>query len=287
MKRRRTVINDSLDESLIDNVQLKQKELQILSAFIAVCDELNLKYFLAGGTLLGAIRHKGFIPWDDDIDVCMPRDDYDLFLKNAYKYLPEHLFVQTHYSDPDYRQPFAKIRDSNTTYIETSSQMLNINHGIFIDIFPIDGLPDNNRKINHLLRYKKVVMTYLGKDYYPRTFRRAVFGFIAKCLLFAKTPQSALCRFEVKIKKYSYTECKKTILYGGAWGKKEIHDKDLYGDGATATFEGLKVVVPANYDCYLTELYGDYMKMPPIEKRIGHHFCCRFDLNQSYKKAGE
>ncbi|MDR2410347.1 MAG: LicD family protein, partial [Bacteroidales bacterium] len=120
-------------------------ELDILKEFIKVCNKYNLRYFADGGTLLGAIRHKGFIPWDDDIDIAMLREDYDKLVKIGPKEFKHPYFFQTPYTDKYYYQGHAKIRNSNTTGISRHEFNKKFNRGIFIDIFPLDNIPDHNR----------------------------------------------------------------------------------------------------------------------------------------------
>lgn len=122
--------------------QLKVVELEMLKEFISVCKKLNLRYYALGGTLLGAVRHKGFIPWDDDIDIGMPRADYEIFIRKAQTLFPDHLFIQSIHSENDYLMCFAKLRNSHTTFIESSLRDFKINHGIYIDIFPLDFYPE-------------------------------------------------------------------------------------------------------------------------------------------------
>lgn len=124
--------------STIDMDKLKKCEVEILKEFLFACKVLNLQYYVIGGTLLGTVRHKGFIPWDDDIDVGMPRQDYNVFVREGQKHMNSRFFVQTHESDPEYLNGFAKVRDSGTTFIETSAKNAKINHGIYIDVFPLD-----------------------------------------------------------------------------------------------------------------------------------------------------
>ena len=126
--------------------KMQEVEIDLFKAFIEVCQKLQLKYYLLGGTLLGAVRHKGFIPWDDDIDVGMPRKDYEIFIQKAQDLLPEHYFVQTLYSEPTIPYNFCKIRNSNTTFVEYSIKKLNINHGVYIDVFPLDGYPNDKKE---------------------------------------------------------------------------------------------------------------------------------------------
>lgn len=131
----------SLNEQ--QRAELKKCQLEMLKAFAAVCEKLGISYFLDGGTLLGAVRHKGFIPWDDDIDVGMLRADYERFFAEGQALLPEHYFIQNISTDPQYTANFAKMRDSRTTYIETTLGRKRINHGVFIDIFVLDYYPEN------------------------------------------------------------------------------------------------------------------------------------------------
>ena len=283
MKNKREIL-PTIDDSLIDKDELIQKELDIVKAFIALCEKHHLRYYAAGGTCLGAIRHQGFIPWDDDMDLSMPRSDYDKFLQLAPKELPGKYFVQTYLSDPDFREPFAKIRDSETTFVETYNQRLEINHGIWVDIFPIDGIPNSKCKLKRILFFKKLVRGYVGKDYYPRSFTRKVGARLCQILLFTRNTQKTLMRLDKKCKKYPFDKCEKTILYGGTWGLKEIHSRSTYEDGVKVKFENLMISVPKEYDTYLKELYGDYMKLPPKEQQVGRHLCSVCDLKKSYKE---
>jgi lipopolysaccharide cholinephosphotransferase len=118
-------------------------ELAMLGEFIRICQKYSLRYYLIGGSALGAVRHSGFIPWDDDIDIGMPRVDYEKFLSVAQAELDADLFLQTHKTDPAYPFSFAKIRNSKTTFIQSDSSHLQMNHGVYIDIFPLDGYPSS------------------------------------------------------------------------------------------------------------------------------------------------
>ena len=128
----------------------------MLQEFIDVCTVLNLKYYALGGTLLGVVRHRGFIPWDDDIDVGMPRADYEIFIAKAQMLLADGYFLQTFKTDKEFPANFAKIRNNNTTFIETSIGHLHVNHGVFIDVFPLDYYPN---KMIWLFNLKKQLLT--------------------------------------------------------------------------------------------------------------------------------
>jgi len=159
IKKKPSMLMDKKEKSLVEvtSLQLKKMqklELQALEEFISLCQNLGLTYYLLGGTMLGAVRHKGFIPWDDDIDVGMPRKDYDTFVNQAQKYISSNYYVQTHKSDPEYPFNFAKIRINNTTYIESKLASKSMNHGIYIDVFPLDVYPDNSVMFN----LKKIIL---------------------------------------------------------------------------------------------------------------------------------
>ena len=119
--------------------ELQKCQLEILKEFIRICKDNNLQYYLVGGTCLGAVRHKGFIPWDDDIDVAMPRDDYDKFI-TLQDQMKKPYFIQTYKSDKNYIYNFAKVRDSSTTFVENFFACSQMNHGVWIDVFPLDGM---------------------------------------------------------------------------------------------------------------------------------------------------
>ena len=124
--------------------QIQSKEKEIFQAFISVCEQLKLPYFIVGGTLLGAVRHKGFIPWDDDIDIAMLRPDYEIFLSRAQALLPDNIFFQTIDTDPEYLGNYAKLRHNQTTFLESAVKTKHIHHGLFIDVFPLDYYPDSS-----------------------------------------------------------------------------------------------------------------------------------------------
>ena len=270
-----------------DTDAMKRLQVEMLECFIEVCKNNGLKYFLLGGTCLGAVRHKGFIPWDDDIDVGMPRDDYEKFSEIAAKELPGHLFFQTNKTDPEYPMLFGKIRNSDTTYVEISSQKLNINHGVYIDVFPLDGVSENKlerkiiRKRKTLYNARIAQVFYTEKHGSDRLIKRIARKMI--CLLYPSVAKTVEKR-EKLCRKYPYVSSKIIANFGGAWGEKEVMPKEIFGEGTQGVFEGVSVTLPQYYDAYLTRLYGDYMQLPPVEKRIGHHYYVIADMEKSYKE---
>ena len=156
---------------------LQKCQLNILKDFIKVCEKNNLRYYLVSGTCLGAVRHQGFIPWDDDIDVGMPREDYNKLI-TLQKDFNERYFIQTYKTDKKYLYNFAKIRDSETTYIENNFMTTQINHGVWLDVFPLDGFSyeyEDSEKFEKLVKktWRKTILGYpwnLRRKFSKRTF---------------------------------------------------------------------------------------------------------------------
>lgn len=263
--------------------KMKALELSMLASFAEVCGKLSLRYYLVGGTLLGAVRHKGFIPWDDDIDVAMPREDYEIFLREGQKYLPEHCFLQCLNTDPAYAMNFAKIRDSRTTFVEYTVRKYPMNHGVFIDIFPLDNYPEGEKEQKNM-DFQQKIFKYRTRAAVevPKTARHSFpvelgLNTLAalSCLRYPKLRKALEAR--EKLHK-SVEPGTKWANYCGAWGKKEIMPASWYGRGTELTFEGLTVMGPEHWDKWLTQVYGSYMQLPPVEKRVGHHYAEAIDL---------
>lgn len=259
-------------------VALKIVETDILREFVGVCNKLNLRYYLLGGTLLGAVRHQGFIPWDDDIDVGMPREDYEKFISLGQAYLPNNYFIQTFMTDPGYPANFAKIRNNNTTFVETSLGGCDINHGVYIDIFPLDYYPEERA---FAYEVEKLLLTLRISTVFAKTKMKMKTRIVRliSCVLYP-SHKKALIRRETMFK----TVPKSGLIANncGAWGKKEIVPADWYGEGVPVMFEGMQLMAPVEYDKWLTQVYGDYMQLPPVEKRVGHHFVDVIDLSKPY-----
>lgn len=263
------------DEQLTN---LKAKELDIFKAFIAVCEKLNVKYYLIGGTLLGAVRHGGFIPWDDDIDVGIPRPDYERFLAEAQAYLPEHLFLQTFDTDPEYPQVYAKIRDTETAFIEIPVSHRKMNHGIFMDIFPLDFHPASISEPPKCRLLNLRISCAFRKEAFSARVRLLRFP----SRLLHPTLKGALTAKDKRHRKYTSGE--NYANYCGIYGKREIIPAEWYGEGTPILFEGVEAIAPKEYDKVLTSIYGDYMTPPPPEKRVTLHVTDVIDTEKSYKE---
>ena len=280
-------------EPTLEQLQkMKALELDMLASFVEVCEKLALRYYLVGGTLLGAVRHQGFIPWDDDIDVAMPRQDYEIFLREGQRYLPEHYFIQCLATDPAYAMNFAKIRDCRTTFVEYTVRKYPMNHGVFVDIFPLDNYPagekeqkklDFHQKIFNYRTRAAVEVPREARHSFPVELGLNTLAALS-CLPYPRLRKALESR--EKLHK-SVPPGEKWANYCGAWGKKEIMPADWYGEGVDLTFEGLTVRGPEHWDKWLTQVYGNYMQLPPVEKRVGHHYAEAIDLERPYTEYNQ
>lgn len=265
--------------------ELQQHELQLLKVFVDLCNKYKLRYFLVCGSALGAVKYKGFIPWDDDIDVGMPRTDYELFLEKAQKDLPENLFLQNYRTDKYFPHVFTKLRDSNTTMIENNMAHLNMNHGIYIDIFPIDGAPNSKRKIEKM-KFKKKILAWFHYCALNNNERFMVVcrNSVLRLFGFHKKTYKALNYLDKMISVYDTENSEIWCNHGNWQGDLEYAPKWHYGNGVEAEFEGIKVIIPEHYDEYLTQKYGDWRSDPPINKQKSHHSILVLDTKKSYKE---
>lgn len=243
-------------------------ELDLLLEFDRVCRNHGLKYFLIAGTLLGAIRHKGFIPWDDDIDVGMLREDYDEFMKLSDEFKHPY-FLQTPYTDSEYFFSFAKLRNSNTSALNKMFLFQNGNKGIVIDVFPYDKVSpedfeEDYSKNRELFRLNSTSMM-LSNPYLQDTPRIKEYP--------GGDPIARYEEAERTAKKYQH---KDTGYISGMMctiydiSKKLFHDED-FSSLCDVEFEGFTFPTIAGYDRVLRTIYGDYMQFPPVEERGKWH----------------
>ncbi len=271
--------------------ELHNIEMDMAIEVLSIFDKLNLRYCFIGGSALGAIRHNGFIPWDDDIDIGMPRKDYNIFLEKAPLLLSEKLFLQTQLTDEGYDNFFTKIRRNETTFIEEVNVGKNFHQGVFIDIFPLDGAGDSIEEAEENLRKFAIIqekLKYMNKSYKIKDIRSLLRHFYYSINILKDKIQK---KYKSKndlynfLNKFCETEefdrSKYSCNYSGAWGKKEIIPREWFGEFKKIKFENIYVNVPENYDKYLNKLYGDYMKLLPVHERIAPH-CYLCDFEKSY-----
>lgn len=267
----------------LENLQQEQKN--ILDEIVAICDEHNLRYFLVAGTLLGAIRHRDIIPWDDDIDIGMPRADYNKFLEIAQDLLPQHLFLQTYETDPEYMQNFAKVRNSETTHIEFPVKHLRMNHGIYVDIFPYDGVPRGSRM--QYIHNKRIVFQCILIRYFWDTpyVQGSIFRKMVKGVLSLFTNKQKLQRKLDKIlSKYDYDKSQTVGSLLSGYKMKTYIPREIYEDVVPLPFGKKDYLCPKDYDAILVKIYRNYMQLPPEEKRGVRHNIVVSDLNKSYRE---
>jgi lipopolysaccharide cholinephosphotransferase len=270
-------------------VTVKQKkiwnvELDLLERFLDFCKKNDLKVFAAFGTLLGAVRHKGFIPWDDDMDVIMPREDFDKACKLAPSYFNEPYFFQTAKTDSANFFPYARLRNSETTGYTYYLKNQPYNQGIFIDIFVLDKVPTKKTKIKSFL-FKRRINSFLCANYY---------GFVSSKKYQFLKPIIKLYyynhSFEALVNNYYKSTAKykniKNFFYVYSANMLQLFKSNDFAETNLVDFYGFKLPIPKKYDEILRESYGDYMSFPPIEKRgTWHDGVIFFDPDTPYKES--
>ena len=254
--------------------ELQKTEFEILKSFIEVCQKLNLRYYLVCGTALGAVKYGGFIPWDDDVDVALPREDYRIFCEEAPCLLPDYYFLQNHLTDPAYPGIYSKIRDSRTTYIEISSADLPINHGIYIDVFPLDGYPTDAMEAAKLERKKMFYRLKLASAYSITEKHSVKAKLLLRCerlLGFHRHTQKNATLLENILSQWDTSSSDLWCNHGNWQGRLEYSPRKHYGESTGMLFEGLPVRVPEQFDAYLTQKYGDWRAELPLHQQKGHH----------------
>lgn len=260
--------------------ELQLRILETLKAVDNVCREHNLRYYIWAGTMIGAVRHKGFIPWDDDLDIAMPRPDYDRLIEHAAEWLPKPYEMVCAENDGVYPLPFAKIQDADTTLIERMH--LKYLGGIYLDVFPIDGVPEGAvaRKL-HFARYEyyKRVLYLLFRD--PYKHGHGPSSWVPLLCRRMYTLAEVQLRISRLLHRYSYDKCRLVADYDD--GSKGAMDKKILGTPVPYTFEDTKVMGVADYDTYLSNKYGDYMTIPKHSAQRQHNFHY-LDLNHPYRE---
>lgn len=257
--------------------------LGILKAIDETCKKYNLRYFIVAGTQLGAVRHKGFIPWDDDADVCMPHSDYDQLIAHSKEWLPEGYELICAENDKHYPQPFAKMQDARTTIIEHAH--LRYLGGVYVDVFPLDGMP-NNRLCQwlHVRHYKHLckLLYFTYRDPYRHGHGPSSWlPLLCRKLFTVEGLQKSISRL---LHKYDYDRSRYVLCFDDDF--RSIVPREVYGDGKPYTFESLTLRGAADSHWLLTKMYGDYMTPPKQGTEFQHNFYY-LDLEHSYKDAPE
>ena len=250
--------------------ELRAIQLEILQEVHEFCVNNGLQYSLCGGTLLGSVRHQGYIPWDDDIDIMMPREDYDHF-------------INTYYSDRNYLIDFIKIKSYRETFVKVcrkGTMMVDpwgrANLGVNIDVFPIDGVPKElqHKYMDAVLNMKNKISRYcpyyisMPSNKYLWLLKYAVKRFLS---MEFRSSLKIKQEFNDMLREQSMKTCECCGVISGSYGHKEVMDKSIFLHYTDALFENTLFKVISNYDIYLSNLYGNYMQLPPEEKRCAPH----------------
>lgn len=254
----------------IDLVQLKKIEVEMLDYLCSVCEKNKISYFLDSGTLLGAVRHKGFIPWDDDIDIAIPREDYRKLITKVNKENGRYKIFSI-YDNKDYFYPYAKLVDTYTR-IEEADAKNPPDMGVYIDLFPLDYLPERSicRRIyqEKLWFYRYLWGASISEKEKWKNNK-------VKYLLFLYAVKKGWKHWVNKVDCYVKRHSKKKTRYKanmvGTMNRYRCVNASCFDKTEQLEFEGRMYNVPAKYDEYLKELYGDYMQLPPKEKQVSNH----------------
>ncbi len=262
---------------------MQQKGLQMTLFFDAFCQKHGLTYFLCGGCCIGSQRGGGFIPWDDDVDVFMPRRDYER-LKRIWVDTPEYS-IQYPTRTLCTENQFLTICDNHTTFIKTYQKNLDINHGVVLDVLPLDGCPTGWRRKTQKLWALLYSLYVVGK---APTNHGKVVELGGKALLTLAKPKGlryAIWRFcEKKMSQYRIEDCEKiTELCSGPHYMQNEYPKEFFREAIRVPFEGHLLPIPVGYDGYLTMAFGDYHQLPPKDKQICHHEYEFMDMEHSYR----
>ena len=259
----------------IDNIELRKIQLEILDSIDSFCRENGINYYLFAGTLLGEVRHKGYIPWDDDIDVCMKREDYNVFF-DSFNSQGTYYKAINHSIDKKYYLASGKVIDTRTEMIEAVSTNMKI--GVYVDVFPMDYIPDDDIQFNKLNReidkYRKMLALKNMRWNKERSVVKNLIVSVSHILLFPISINHIIDKISDLASLYEND--KNNCSHIGdisvfTYGKKELFDIQCFDEVTELEFENKKYLVPKEYDKILSKMYGEYMALPPEEKRISHH----------------
>lgn len=254
----------------IDNNELRSIQIEILDVVADFCDENEINYWIDGGTLLGAIRHKGYIPWDDDIDIGMLRADYNRFVK-LFNLENTRYHLECIENNKYYHLPFGKVVDTNTILYEPDEN--GFKFSINVDIFVYDNAPNDDIKV----KYMYCIRDFLRANYYLQTANKSIRGSLIKSVLahmisklYRLVPSNYfLTKMIENSKRYEDKNVERVGNFVG-WSKI-MCSKSVFDSFIDVEFEGKKYKAPVGYDEWLRSFYGDYMQLPPEEKRVTHH----------------
>ncbi len=262
---------------------IKQIELEILIETDRICRENNIEYSITYGTLLGAVRHGGFIPWDDDIDIMMVREQYEHFLEIVEDKIDSKYCVMTYKNERNYGLPFAKIMAKNTVMKETGTPTFDKCNGIWIDIFPIDVSPSNQAEKNHQYQMSQIIKSKIfckcNYSFKKKGLSLMIYR-LRKLTLAFSSKDKLINEFENNARKYENMEYQSVVSICGNIGvKKATFDKNWFNGYIDMNFEKRTFRAIKGYKEFLHQTYDNYMELPPEEERKPHHYVEEFEIS--------
>lgn len=266
---------------------LQKKSLEILQVFKEFCDKHHLLFYFCGGCCIGTIRHRGFIPWDDDIDVFMPRKDYEKLTELWPAEMGDTKYRFCRSNEKEFlRSLLSAISDETTTFIKERQSDLDISHGVRLEILPLDGCPSSRSKRRLQILWALIYQLYMNQE--APTSKGRLFEWGGKLLL-GMAPswkrRYKIAKFaEKQMSKYPIESCDRiTELCARYQYMVNEYPREAFESAQYQQFEGLEMPIPVGYDAYLQMAFGDYMSLPPEEQRIPKHEAVYIDVENSYK----
>ena len=275
-----------LTQEELDGLQKKSIEMAVV--FVEFCKKHHLTCYLCGGGCIGTIRHQGMIPWDDDLDFFMPRKDYEKMwrLWKKENRSSDYVLEKSDEYHIDHNL-FVTIRDKNTTLIKPYQKDLDITHGVALDVLPLDGYPKGKMQRKLQCFWALLYSLYCAQLVPENHGKKVAFlGKTALTMVPSKKMRYLIWKFaEKQMTKYDIDKCEGiTELCSGPGYMKNWYPKEAFTHAVFKKFEDIEMPIPVGYDAYLKIAFGDYMQMPPVEKRVGHHEALFMDLSKTYKE---